>query len=939
MQIGFVYLHENYKCMITKSHLLVLIFLISSLVAANNTTTAISDIKGVVVDSYGEPLIGATVSIENTNHYGIAGLDGSYIIKNIPEGDYKIKVEFYSFKTLTQEVSVTENGTIELNFTLEDDLESLGEVVVVAEKANGDSQLGARQTERESQNVVNVISGQVIDQSPDITVANVLQRVSGVSIERDNSGDGQFAIIRGMDKRYNYTLVNGIKIPSPDPRNRYVPLDIFPADLLDRLEVTKALTPDMEGDAIGGVMDLIMKDAPSELKINANIGTGYNQLFIDRPFRRFNSSATQSRSPRDRFGNDHSATIDDFTVDNLDFQDYTPRPHQIYNFSIGNRFFDKKLGVLVAGSYQNTFRGANSLFFDTDVSREDNKPFYDNVQERQFSNELGRMGVHAKLDYKINKNHKIDMYNAFMYLSEDETRTRIDTNLRIGRAGQGVGTGRVELGERARVRRQQIYNTTLKGKHQITKKFDADWSAVYSFAKNNEPDLAELVKTSGVRRNPEGELVVDPVILDRDFRRRWTNNSDTDLAGYLNLNYRDTYGNLNVDYSVGGMFRNKERDNFYDRYLFRTSPITQEWNGDVFEHTWNLFNTQGTPTDPLNYESYEDVRAYYGMAKIKYGDWRVMGGVRVENTEFGWETDGPPQLVGRTGSIDYTDILPSLHLRYSPVNEFNVKASYFKSIARPNFFEVIPYQINEDDFRERGNPDLQRTRADNYDVRFEYYPGKLDQIMLGFFTKRITDPIETALFIDGQAIFLQPNNFGTATNRGIEFDFTKYFRDFGVRAFYTYTDSQITTSKIVRFRNDEGSLTSREEDQTRPLQGQSDHIANISLLYKNQKYKWDIQLAAVYTGERIISVSPYLDNDIWQEAFTQLDLSIEKGITENLTIYTKINNLLNTPLRANIKQENTFNAEQVPYLDVSRRTLVREDFYQMTVLAGVKLSF
>lgn len=549
------------------------------------------------------------------------------------------------------------------------------------------------------------------------------------------------------------------------------------------------------------------------------------------------------------------------------------------------------------------------------------------------------MGVHAKLDYKINKNHKIDMYNAFMYLSEDETRTRIDTNLRIGRAGQGVGTGRVELGERARVRRQQIYNTTLKGKHQITKKFDADWSAVYSFANNNEPDLAELVKTSGVRRNSEGELIVDPVILDRDFRRRWTNNSDTDLAGYLNLNYRDMYGDFNVDYSIGGMFRNKERDNYYDQYLFRTSPITQEWNGNVFEHTWNLFNTQGTPTNPLNYESYEDVRAYYGMAKIKYGDWRVMGGVRVENTEYGWETDGPPQLVGRTGSIDYTDILPSLHLRYSPVNEFNVKASYFKSIARPNFFEVIPYQINEDDFRERGNPDLQRTRADNYDVRFEYYPGKLDQIMLGFFTKRITDPIETALFIDGQAIFLQPNNFGTATNRGIEFDFTKYFRDFGVRAFYTYTDSQITTSKIVRFRNDEGSLTSREENQTRPLQGQSDHIANISLLYKNQKHKWDIQLAAVYTGERIISVSPYLDNDIWQEAFTQLDLSIEKGITENLTIYTKINNLLNTPLRANIKQENTFNAEQVPYLDVSRRTLVREDFYQMTVLAGVKLNF
>jgi len=110
---------------------------------------------------------------------------------------------------------------------------------------------------------------------PDITAAGALQRISGVTMQRtSNSGEAQYAIIRGMDKRYNYTLVNGIKIPSPDNKNRYVPMDIFPSELLARIEVIKALTPDMEGDAIGGAMNLVLKDAPEKLLVKATVSMG-----------------------------------------------------------------------------------------------------------------------------------------------------------------------------------------------------------------------------------------------------------------------------------------------------------------------------------------------------------------------------------------------------------------------------------------------------------------------------------------------------------------------------------------------------------------------------------------------------------------------------------------------------------------------------------------
>ena len=141
------------------------------------------------------------------------------------------------------EVTVDSKDT-EVIIPLKSDDVVLEGVTVVA--SNPGRTERARGIERAAMNVVNVMSAKAIELSPDITVANVIQRMSGVTVERNSSGEGQYAILRGMDKRYNYTLVNGVKIPSPDNKNRFVPLDIFPSEMLDRLEVTKSLTANME---------------------------------------------------------------------------------------------------------------------------------------------------------------------------------------------------------------------------------------------------------------------------------------------------------------------------------------------------------------------------------------------------------------------------------------------------------------------------------------------------------------------------------------------------------------------------------------------------------------------------------------------------------------------------------------------------------------------
>ena len=894
-------------------------------------------IRGSVVDAANnDPLTGATVVIDGTNYYGVAGLDGTFLIRNVPAGDHRLVVSFVSYDQQVRTISVSEQD-LRLDFRLISTRANLNEVVVTSAR-DLRTEESARSTEKNADMIINVVDARTIDISPDFTVANVVQRISGVSLERSSSGDGQHAIVRGMDKRYNYTLVNGIKIPSPEVKNRYVPLDIFPSDLLDRLIVTKSLTPDMEGDAIGGVIDMRMRNAPGRFTVNANIGAGYSQIFTDRDRLSFNSDAVSVKSPHASNGSDYRATISDFPYGNIDFRSNNAPVNRTLGLAVGNRFLNNRMGAIVAGSYQQSFRGANSLFYEMDVDRENNNPFYDTVQKREFSTDQTRAGLHLKMDYQIDSRHSIDWYNAVIQLDEKFSRAYSDTNLRIGRS-QGPGTGRISQNFRSRQQLQRIYNSTLQGTHQLfDRRLLATWSAVYSLATNDDPDMVDLKLITGTRLDSNGSIIQEPVLLDRDLRRRWTNNSDQDLAGYLNLRYATDILNIPWEFSTGTMYRHKNRSNQFSEYLLRASPITQVWTGDINNHTWNLFNPGGTPTDPLNYQSEEDVFAYYGMVKLSFENLQIFGGVRVEDTDFSWVSDAPSTVQGRIGRRTFTDVLPSMHLRYSPIQNGNIRVSYFQSISRPNFFEVIPYANNEEDFRERGNPFLERTQAQNVDVRFEFFPSAIDQIMVAGFYKEIKNPIEAALFIDGQAIFLQPNNFGTANNLGLEVDVTKYVRNFGMRAFYTFTDSRITTGKIFRFRDNNGSLTSREESQTRPLQGQSRHISNLSLLYKNGRSGTDVQLSAVYTGRRIISVSPYFENDIWQRSFWQMDVSFEQNLTYGIRFYAKINNLLNTPLRADILRPNTANPQEVPYKDVSKSTMVREDFYRQTWLMGFKYS-
>ncbi len=624
-------------------------------------------IKGNITDAKtGVTLIGATVTIEkgefkqNTN----VKLDGSYSFKNVSAGTYKLHSNYVGYKTSNDyTVEVSSNNTAILNISMVDNSTSLNEVAIT-EHASRESDRSARNVEKNANVTLNAVSAQSIAISPDVLVSNVLSRVSGISIDRSNTGDAQHVIIRGMDKQYNTTLINGIKIPSPDNKNRYVPLDIFPAGLVDRLEVYKTLTPDMEADASGGVVNLVMKTAPDRLRVDGEVGTGYSQIFFDRPFASFDRSTVNSKAPGE-INPGGIANPNDFPYQNLITKTANAAPNLNASLTIGNRYLNNKLGVLFSGSYQNLYQGDNSFtVVQTNTvgppvgnSQQNQETAFQSAYNRQYSAQLQRIGAIASIDYKFDPNNTINLFATYLALNQYRVReTEQDTY--GGYTYQGYrGTFSVDNLTETRSDLQNIYNITLSGKHKISTPFSLDWTFANSQATHKLPDDAEfdtqygtsptstISEPTGNPNEPNVSVaqgITNGPTLVQNESRVWMHNTDKDISAYLNLHYKAKIFGRNATFSAGGMFRHKTRDNFVDSYNL---PNTVDNNGNPEPYTTipnakfmftgaDTVNARGSSaTDPGVYTFTENVQGAYAMVKYYISDrLDVIAGLRGEHT-------------------------------------------------------------------------------------------------------------------------------------------------------------------------------------------------------------------------------------------------------------------------------------------------------------------
>ena len=922
-------------------------FLISAALVASSAMVSAHTVDGIVKDNRtGEPLIGSVVEVkELPNIKTTTGLDGSFKLSELPDkGRYTLVVRYISYKTREVPIEVSDKGAVTI--ALDEDLHELSEVVVKGHKEYH-SDRSAIDMEKTAGTVLNVMSQQSIQLSPDVNVASVLQRVSGVTMERDASGEASYAILRGMDKRYNYTLVNGVKIPSPDDKNRYIPLNMFPSDLMDRLVVSKSLTADMEGDAAGGVVDMVMKDAPSHFQIQANAAIGASDYFWNdsRNYLSSNRGSYTHTSPYEAHGADYKATTADFSNGPTQIIKHSlPAPNFVGGLSIGNRFWKDRIGVMLAGSVQNIFRGAERTYNSVKMASGEQAMYIYSLQHRYYSIHDLTAGFHAKVDLQLD-NNKLEWYN--MYVRTNSKDVRYNNSINTEYISSDTYTQDDET--RSLSQTQSVFATHLKGTHHLTPSFTVDWAGIFSQAKEEDPDRTYLTLTNTVEA-PDG---VDGFLwsagknilktMPKDMERRFQHNTDKDWAGYLNLSYDTRFSRgISALWKVGAQYRRKERGNRYYSYVFSPTDISQQLNGNGFDQFASINWTCKTPysqASQLNYDSKEHIGAAYLMTTVKTLWGELNAGVRAEHTNQIYTMLQKFRNMGQVGEQSYWDWMPSASVKWTPTKKMNVRLSYYRSINRPGFYEIVPYQIMGEEYQEKGNPDLKRARIDNVDLRWEWFPSATEQVLAGVFYKYLQDPIEQ-VFVSadgkigsGADAYYMPDNLGNAKNYGFEIDVVKYIRHFGIKANYTYTHSSITTTK--REYNVGSAEYKKGVTQTRPLVNQAPHTANLSLLYKDTRYGWNAQLAASFTGTKLALVSPFKDADQWDKAMFGLDFSMEKKFPCGVSLFLKANNLLDAKRERFLKTVNESNLQYEGQR--SDKTVVGTYKYGRTFLLGVRV--
>ena len=916
-------------------------------------------ISGKITDTNtGDFLPGANVMLVGTNYGAASDRSGDFEILNVPAGDYTLSVQYIGYEDYSEEINVSADNHFEI--ALQVSFVAMGEVVVAGLRHGEAKALNLQKT---SNSISNVVVAEQIEAFPDPNAAEALRRLPGVSIQQDQ-GEGRYVLIRGTAARLNTTRINGNTIPSPEDDNRNVQLDVIPSDLLGAIEISKALTPDMDADAIGGSVNLITKNAfdydGQVLKVD--IGGGYKNLRGD-----LNKKAT---------------------------------------FTYGNQFMDGKLGLLIGGSYNNSDMATDNIeikwndeyewvtdeideiddgdiIYETDA--EDAKVL-DEFEWRGYELNRTRIGLNLNLDYKLNNNSLI--YLRFLNNSFTDYEFRHLMNFDFGKSvdDEEPGTGYTDANSvvaapvvrelKDRKQEATIQSIAVGGKHKFGQ-IDVDYNFSTSLAKEvnepsrdvvfeqegfnfdyniSDPDFPTINVTNGANYNDMSEFEFD----EMEYKDGETA-EDRDYTGALNIQLPYSFGDVNGKLKFGGKMRIK------NKISDKTAEKVYGWDGDDdlmgtdfeteidgsdfmdghYEHEvgidadkfadfWedNIDQFESEPGYEANYyetwEADEDIMAFYAMTNLKFDKFTILAGARVENTSTsyqGWEgdlalvEDGEAEMEEVLGENDYTNVLPMVHLRYDVNDKLVARAAFTQSLARPDYVTLVPFQKFDDGELEQGNPGLLPTVSTNFDLMVEYYIGKLGIISGGFFTKTMSDYIynkveepEDMPFGDEEVDeLIYPLNGEDATLSGIELQWYQAltflpapFDGLGIYLNYTNTTSE----------------AKYEDRDPTTLPGQASNIGNIGLSY--EKSGFAAKISANFHGEYIDEIGDDEDEDVYYADNLQLDVSASYTMKNNIKIYMDATNLTNSPLL---------------YYEGDSEFPIQREFYSFGVRAGVKVDF
>lgn len=905
-----------------------------------------ANLSGTITDPTKQTYFkGASVKILETGASTGSDDKGRFRFNNLAPGRYTLQVSYLGAEPVTQTAELGEQDMI-LNFIIGDEVERMDNILVVGQAAG---QAAAINKQKNAEHLSNVLSADAVGQLPDQNVTEALQRVSGISITRDQ-GEGRFITVRGMDPNFNAISINGVSLPSAESGARQVALDVIPSDLIEEVTVSKTVRADKDGDSLGGSIDVKSLSAFDRGGFSANfrLEGSYNELV----------------------------------------EEYSPKVSGSYTnlFSIGDGY--DNLGIAASISWFDRSFGSDNLETDGKWKKfklpsGDKFLLPEETEQRDYTISRERLGLAFNIDFEPTDSSSFYLRTLLSDFEDNETRLRNEIKWKKGDL-ESLTDGRYEFSDvnvekelKARLETQTINSFVFGGEHLINA-WEVDYALGYSKAEEKEPGRIDatfkdkfnmgLSVSSQLPQIFPSEQALQAANYELD-KVSYTNNETEDEESSLTLNFkRDlTIGDDHSAYFKFG-FKRRNRDRFsdenevvYDGFgqdYFLTdfvgasiSHFSQPFGASVSRSAFNnfLINNRGRfeidqeetaiASKGADYQLSEDVTAGYMMARYSSGNSKWIGGVRIERTDFiadGTRVTIDSQINGGKAvfsdlhvSKSYANVLPSLNFIHELNDNTLLRAAVSKSLVRPKFGDSAPIElieIEEDNGdierkAEVGNPQLKPLTAKNFDLSIEYYPGDISVISAGLFYKDIknfivkTDVAGKGEYVDFKEA-IKPLNGSDARLLGIELNYVQQLAFLPepwdgllIAANYTHSDSS-------------ASVDFREQDISLPKQ--SNNIANFSLGY--EKNGFSFRAAWTYRDRYFEEITDLEDPsaDLYVDEHLQFDISAKYQINNHFQIYAEAINLNNEPYYA--------------YLG-SKKRLAQYEKYGRTAQVGFRVFF
>ncbi len=849
-------------------------------------------ISGTVSDKKtGETLIGVTVKIKGTTKGVSTDVDGRYTLQAMADGKYTLEFSYVGYKTKeVSDVEVKGPAITSLNVVLDEAAgQNLGEVVVKASfKQESVNSLYAKQ--KNSSVISDGVSSDQIKKSPDKNTSDVLKRVSGATVQ-----DNKFVVIRGLSDRYNNATLDGSSLPSTEPNRKAFSFDIVPSNLVDNLIISKTATPDLPADFTGGAIQIATKDIPDNNFISFGVGAGYN---TESTFKNFKSGA---RNATDYLGFDNgdkalpsnfpsrsrissgltsAQQISAMRSLSQDWKIYnnTALPTQNYQFTLG-RVKDFKESTNKFGAlFSLTYRNAQTI--NNDVIRDYvNYDYHDNIY--RFSTSLGAI---ANFAYTYGKS-KITFKNIYNRAYDDSFLSREGFNSDRGRDIKFFAFDLMQ---------KSLFKSTVEGSHGLGENNSKiTWNVSYANILNDQPDQKKI----SYQRNPSDAGTANYVYiastgtLSKENSRLFSKLNEDNYSGGVNYTLPLKMFSQLATFKTGlsSIYRDRTFDARFVGFRANTGaenadaiskrPLSTLYGADAINN--GAYSLDDISADADSYNAHSLTNAGYVMLDNKFGEKsRLVWGVRVE--QFNVVLDAKVPSPQTSVNDNYVDVLPSANYTYSLTPKINLRASYYRTLARPEFRELASAAIYDYELLalQQGNPSLKEAKIDNADIRFELYPQAGQIISVSAFYKKFHNAIESYNQDAGSTRIITYINSDNVDVYGLEFEFRKSL-DFIAKTDFLKQTTFYTNLSLIKSKVETANTGINLKQTSRPMVGQAPYIINAGLQHNFLGDKLSFNALYNRVGRRLVVAGGVLFPEIWEVPRDVIDLQLALKVLKN----------------------------------------------------------